>query len=1184
MIAPEDQKQLREYLLGRLPELDEEEVEVRLLSEADYSTELDIIAEELIDQHIGGQLPATDRSAFQEYFLKSQTRQDKLGFALALKKRQAQLRRRTKLYRFYLPVAAAVIVVFGISLGIWRSLVDQSNVNQGLVALQAAYRDQRPLQVRISSFDYAPVLQERGGTPKIDYLKRDRARSLLLNAVADHPSLAAHHALGKYYLSEGEFDKAIDQFETALKLDSQNAQVHSDLGAALLELGKKRGSNSEPGKQIEEFARSLEHLDRALDLDGSLLPALFNRALLHQYMKLPRQAEDDWLRYLERDPHSRWTDEAREQLKALRETPKKTSRLEDHLRDFLLANEQGDDDRAWAAVTWNYTSAGNVIANSLFDSYLELQSKGDSSAAQGRLQKLEYLGQLELRRANDRYTSDLVLFYQNSSLQQLRALILARAQIRKGYELFLNSNLDSAARYYTEARQAFAKIGDNGEATFAEYLLGHCYLLQPDLKRSDEIFARLLSTCENKSYRWLQSQCLYRTASIRLAYNEYSNSIDFAHAALKKSEEIPDHIGVLKLLILLGDQYRVLNNADQSLDYFAQALNFTGGDTAEPLQTWGIFTGIGLNLSSQGSHRAALEYQKEALRLAREMDRPLIISRSNDYLGLTYASLGSYQEAFTHIELAFAAAKALANEPSGREMMAKSSLHAGDVQLKFGNFDQAVESYNRSLQMYEDFAYPYFSYPAHKGKLLALIAKGDDGATEAEIQTVMALFEKYRSKLTSEDQRNTFFDVEQSIYDLSMDFARSNKQDERQAYEHSEVSRARSLADAMREGTQMLESDDGPELRLPPTVSPLKSFDIQQRIPEQTQIVQYAVLDKKLIIWVVTRSRLSSQEVTVDAQTLNQQVNDYLLRVQEPSASKTAETARAAKGLYEILIKPIESWLDKTKLLCIVPDKFLHYLPFGAVVSPDTGHFLVEDFSLARAPSSTVFVNCSEQASKKVMKEERLLCVGDPTFDPKAFPKLGRLPAAGREAEEVAGFYYAPRLLLRENATERALKSEIGKANVLHFALHYIVDKRSSLLSQMALAAPPPGDEGDQKDDGVWQVRELVQLKLPNARLVVLSACQTGIERQYRGEGALSVARPFLVAGVPVVVASLWPVDSESTEKLMVNFHQHRTRDHLPTAAALRLAQLEMIGGEDSRYREPYYWAAFTAIGGYSEY
>jgi CHAT domain-containing protein len=113
-------------------------------------------------------------------------------------------------------------------------------------------------------------------------------------------------------------------------------------------------------------------------------------------------------------------------------------------------------------------------------------------------------------------------------------------------------------------------------------------------------------------------------------------------------------------------------------------------------------------------------------------------------------------------------------------------------------------------------------------------------------------------------------------------------------------------------------------------------------------------------------------------------------------------------------------------------------------------------------------------------------------------------------------------------------------------------------------------------------------MRLPATRLVVLSACQTGIEQQYRGEGAVGIARPFLAAGVPLVVASLWPVDSDATERLMVGLHRLRARggggDHLPTAEALRRAQIELLRGVDGRYRQPYYWAAFTAIGGYAEF
>ena len=82
----------------------------------------------------------------------------------------------------------------------------------------------------------------------------------------------------------------------------------------------------------------------------------------------------------------------------------------------------------------------------------------------------------------------------------------------------------------------------------------------------------------------------------------------------------------------------------------------------------------------------------------------------------------------------------------------------------------------------------------------------------------------------------------------------------------------------------------------------------------------------------------------------------------------------------------------------------------------------------------------------------------------------------------------------------------------------------------------------------------------------------------------MSAARPFMIAGVPTVVATLWPVDSEASAELMISFHEHRTRDHLPAAEGLRRAQIEMARGPDPRFQHPYYWAAFTTIGGRSSY
>jgi CHAT domain-containing protein len=153
-------------------------------------------------------------------------------------------------------------------------------------------------------------------------------------------------------------------------------------------------------------------------------------------------------------------------------------------------------------------------------------------------------------------------------------------------------------------------------------------------------------------------------------------------------------------------------------------------------------------------------------------------------------------------------------------------------------------------------------------------------------------------------------------------------------------------------------------------------------------------------------------------------------------------------------------------------------------------------------------------------------------------------------------------------------------AQIVHLAAHYQIDARSNLMSRLLLAPESREQAHAQRSD--LDSGDIYEMKLGRTKLVVLSACQTGIERQLSGEGPLGFARSFLVAGVPVVVASLWPVDSTATSELMILFHRIRKRDRLPTAEALRRAQQETLNREG--YQHPYYWAAFTAIGGYSDY
>ncbi|HKQ80476.1 MAG TPA: CHAT domain-containing protein, partial [Blastocatellia bacterium] len=171
---------------------------------------------------------------------------------------------------------------------------------------------------------------------------------------------------------------------------------------------------------------------------------------------------------------------------------------------------------------------------------------------------------------------------------------------------------------------------------------------------------------------------------------------------------------------------------------------------------------------------------------------------------------------------------------------------------------------------------------------------------------------------------------------------------------------------------------------------------------------------------------------------------------------------------------------------------------------------------------------------------------------------------------------------LEKNARESSVRKELEKSDVAHFATHYVADERSPMLSVLPLAGEK--SPASKKGDGVLQTLEFYDMNLSRLRLVVLSACQTGIERYYKGEGAVGLARPFQAAGIPLVVASLWPVESYPTKELMVGFHRRRKSSGLSTVRALRQAQLEMIRSSNPELRNPYHWAAYIVIGGRADY
>jgi CHAT domain-containing protein len=291
----------------------------------------------------------------------------------------------------------------------------------------------------------------------------------------------------------------------------------------------------------------------------------------------------------------------------------------------------------------------------------------------------------------------------------------------------------------------------------------------------------------------------------------------------------------------------------------------------------------------------------------------------------------------------------------------------------------------------------------------------------------------------------------------------------------------------------------------------------------------------------------------------------------------SVERNRLAKELYDILIKPVIDQTNPEKEICLIPDKILSQLPFASLLSPEN-KFLIEERKLFYAPSANVFLVFTKNAQRfGKNSNETILSIGNPAFDQEKFPHLENLEQAETEAKEIAKLYQKPEILLTKDAVKEKIKADLPSKDIIHFAGHYVVNEVSPMNSSFILA-------DNQTDSANLANYELLGEDLSKTRLVVLSACRTNAESYYHGEGMMGASRTFLAAGIPLVVASQWSVETKATAQLMIKFHNYRKGGNLSTNSALRQAQLDLINGQDERYKNPYFWSAFITLGGYSEF
>lgn len=383
------------------------------------------------------------------------------------------------------------------------------------------------------------------------------------------------------------------------------------------------------------------------------------------------------------------------------------------------------------------------------------------------------------------------------------------------------------------------------------------------------------------------------------------------------------------------------------------------------------------------------------------------------------------------------------------------------------------------------------------------------------------------------------------------------------------------------------------------------SKPVQASLKEGQAMVEYMLGYTASYAAVITSTSLDF--VTLPHDTL---LHKYVVGLRNSIILRSKEDfIKFSSLVYKNVFQSLEEQLSGKgiKELIIVPDDFLGYVPFEALVTNGEGenynqfNYLIKKYLISYSYSASLYIQNKE--SRADIKGSSYVAFA-PVFNDvnhtnflvkgcnrfydntnyettatRAFSRDGKYisPLPGTE-EEVKGIsklvtdknLFAKYFLFKD-AREEVIKSgELSKYRYIHFATHGIINDNYPELSGLLLS-----QDSTSREDGILYTGEIYGLKL-NAELVVLSACETGLGKIVKGEGIMGLTRGWIYAGAKNVIVTLWKVSDQSTVDLMIDFYNHLISGNGITYS-LREAKLELI--KNPEYAEPYFWAPFILIG-----
>ncbi|WP_434684355.1 CHAT domain-containing protein [Pseudanabaena minima] len=787
------------------------------------------------------------------------------------------------------------------------------------------------------------------------------------------------------------------------------------------------------------------------------------------------------------------------------------------------------------------------------------------------------------------------------------------------------SQFREALQFAEQALQIYQEIGDYPSQANTQLLIGNVYLIFGQYDSAINTFSKSLEIAKQLGIPNLEVKLLNNLGAAYFALGQYQKAIDQHQRGLALARNIAARQGESLILGLLGNDYVALGEYQKALDFYQQYLAATKDISDRQGEAYAMGN-IGNTYVYLGQYQKAVDWLQQSLTLVRAIGDRRGEGKALENLGNAYAYLSKYQQAIEVYQQALviykqigdrnAEATALGNlgnafNAIGQHQKAINYLQQtleivqtikdrqaeGATLGNLGNAYYALKQYEKALDLYQQHLVVVRQIGERKGEASAnagiaatLVNLNQTSLAIAFYKSSIGITESIRKDIRSlgkEDRQSylqTVADRYRYLADLLLKQGRVVE-----ALQVLDLLKVQELEDYLKnikgndrtaQGVRMLELEKAisdkllaasfeniPEInsQLTSKIQQLPKSEINrvpdylQQIPQGTVLLYPLILRDRLELILFSNNNIPiSRTVKISQEKLEKLIIDYRSGLLDTSSEDVQESARE---LYNLLIKPVEAELIQAKAETILyaADGQLRYVPLAALY--DGKRWLIEKYRV----SNLIAYILSDFVPQS--KSQPSILAG--AFGGKAGEqKFGQtaLPATITEIQAIANSFQNSVTLTEENFSRQAIESKFKNHNIIHLATH----------AEFNIGVPENSFIIFGNGDKI-RLNEIIDWKIPNVDLIVLSACQTGVGKLGDGVEILGFGYQVQKAGAKQAIASLWKVDDAGTQALMAAFYKELQKGDVTVTEALQRAQISLIRSQT--YNHPNYWSAFFAIG-----